>query len=173
MGNRRNGHCSASGAGSGGPQSCLQASEGLSRGKGTELAVWPQGVKTAPTRRSRYREISRRNRWDSCSRGYEGRSTQGGVRLLAWRWGGGCQAERETPRGFKAPIREELTLAGFSRPGSQMTRGGSEVKAGVGRGRQLRIVNEPPPARQNCHPEYAQQGQSFYLFCTEQRSEGF
>lgn len=102
-----------------------------------------------------------------------GKVHSGGSEAAGLAVGGGCQAERETPRGFKAPIREELTLAGFSRPGSQMTRGGSEVKAGVGRGRQLRIVNEPPPARQNCHPEYAQQGQSFYLFCTEQRSEGF
>ena len=50
------------GAGAGGHQSCLQASEGLSWGRGTELAMWPQGVKPGPTSRSHYREISRRNR---------------------------------------------------------------------------------------------------------------
>lgn len=47
------------GAGSGGPQSCLQASEGLSQGGGTELALWPPGVKPGPgsaSHRGRFRE---------------------------------------------------------------------------------------------------------------------
>lgn len=40
---------------------CLQTSEMLSWGRGTEFAVWPQGVKPSPTSGSHYRENAGRN----------------------------------------------------------------------------------------------------------------
>lgn len=66
-----------------GPQSCLQASEGPSRGGGTELALWPQGVKLGPSRAKSLQGDSKKNTYGSVSRGYEGRSAWERARLQA------------------------------------------------------------------------------------------
>lgn len=83
-------------AGSEGPENCLQFSERLSWRRGTELAMWPQGVTPGPTRRQD-RRVPRRS-----SRRYRGRAVWAVVRLPAWV---GDKQNRETPGGLSSPDR--------------------------------------------------------------------
>lgn len=73
-------------------QGCLQASERLSWGRGTELAVWPQGVKPRPTSGSHYRE----EQTGFYQQRLHGKVHSGGSEAAGM---GGGEAEPERPSG--------------------------------------------------------------------------